>query len=57
MRSAYPRSFLSLLLLGFVIVAGPLIAALFTNAMAFERLAELSEHDVHSAAKITQASR
>jgi len=57
MRSAYPRSFLSLLLLGFTIVAAPLIAALFMNALAFERLAELSEHEVHAAAKITQASR
>jgi two-component system sensor histidine kinase GlrK len=57
MRFTYPRSFLSLLLLGFTIVAAPLIVALFMNALAFERLAELSEHEVHSAVKITQASR
>jgi two-component system sensor histidine kinase GlrK len=57
MRFTYPRSFLSLLLLGFTIVAAPLIVALFSNALAFERLAELSEHEVHSAVKITQASR
>src|SRR3982751_3227109 len=57
MRFTYPRSFLSLLLLGFTIVAAPLIAALFMNALAFERLAELSEQEVHTAGKITQASR
>jgi two-component system sensor histidine kinase GlrK len=57
MRITYPRSFLSLLLIGFTIVAGPLLIALFTNAIAFERLAGLSEQAVHSAVKVTQASR
>ena len=57
MRLSYPRSFLSLLLIGFTIVAVPLLAALFTNALAFERLAALSEQAVHSAVKVTQASR
>src|SRR5450432_1480583 len=57
MRITYPRSFLSLLLIGFSIVAAPLIFALFTNALAFERLAGLSEQAVHSAVKVTQASR
>lgn len=57
MRVTYPRSFLSLLLLGFTIVAAPLIVALFSNGLAFERLAGLSENAVHSAVKITQASR
>src|SRR3954470_14003745 len=57
MRLHYPRSFLSLLLLGFTIVAAPLIAALLSNALAFERLATLSEQAVHSAVKVTQASR
>jgi two-component system, NtrC family, sensor histidine kinase GlrK len=57
MRITYPRSFLSLLLIGFTIVAGPLLLALFTNAVAFERLAALSEQAVHSAVKVTQASR
>lgn len=57
MRFTYPRSFLSLLLLGFTIVAAPLIVALFSNALAFGRLASLSENAVHSAVKITQASR
>ncbi len=57
MRLTYPRSFLSLLLIGFTIVAAPLLFALFSNAMAFERLADLSERAVHSAVKVTQASR
>jgi two-component system sensor histidine kinase GlrK len=57
MRLTYPRSFLSLLLIGFTIVAAPLLFALFSNALAFERLATLSEQAVHSAVKVTQASR
>ncbi len=57
MRFTYPRSFLSLLLIGFTIVAAPLLFALFSNALAFERLAGLSEQAVHSAVKVTQASR
>ena len=57
MRISYPRSFLSLLLIGFTIVAAPLLLALFTNAVAFERLAGMSEQAVHSAVKVTQASR
>ena len=57
MRISYPQSFLSLLLIGFSIVAAPLLFALFSNALAFERLAGLSEQAVHSAVKVTQASR
>src|SRR5258708_37481284 len=57
MRITYPRSFLSLLLIGFTIVAGPLLFALFSNALALERIAGLSEQAVHSAVKVTQASR
>ena len=57
MRFSYPRSFLSLLLLGFVIVATPLLFALFSNAVAFEHLAGMSEQAVHSAVRVTQASR
>src|SRR3954469_1192745 len=57
MRLTYPRSFVSLLLLGFTIVAAPLLFALFSNALAFERLAGLSEQAVHSAVRVTQASR
>jgi len=57
MRLTYPRSFLALLLIGFSIVAAPLLFALFSNALAFERLAKLSEQAVHSAVMVTQASR
>jgi two-component system sensor histidine kinase GlrK len=57
MRFSYPRSFLSLLLLGFTIVAMPLLFALFSNAVAFERLAGMSEQAVHSAVRVTQVSR
>ncbi len=57
MRLTYPRSFLSLLVIAFTIVAAPLLFALFSNALAFERLAGLSEQAVHSAVKVTQASR
>jgi two-component system sensor histidine kinase GlrK len=57
MRLTYPRSFLTLLLIGFSIVAAPLLFALFSNALAFERLAGLSEHAVHSAVQVTQSSR
>jgi two-component system sensor histidine kinase GlrK len=57
MRLTYPRSFLSLLLIGFTIVAAPLIFALFSNALAFERLANISEQAVHAAVKVAQASR
>src|SRR5437868_10850273 len=57
MRLTYPRSFLSLLVIGFTIVAAPLLFALFSNAVAFERLAGISEEAVHSAVKVAQASR
>jgi two-component system sensor histidine kinase GlrK len=57
MRLSYPRSFLSLLVIGFTIVAAPLLFALLSNALAFERLAEISERTVHSAVKVAQASR
>jgi two-component system sensor histidine kinase GlrK len=56
-RFTYPKSFLSLLLIGFSIVAAPLVFALFTNVMAFEKLAALSEQAVHSAVRVTEASR
>src|SRR6185312_12740791 len=57
MRLTYPRSFLALLLIGFSIVAAPLLFALFSNSIAFERLAGLSEQAVHSAVRVTQSSR
>src|SRR5260221_3538212 len=57
MQTSYPRAFFSFLLIVFSIVAPPLLFALFSNALAFERLAGLSEQAVHSAVKVTQASR
>jgi two-component system sensor histidine kinase GlrK len=57
MRISYPRSFLTLLVLGFSIVVAPLLFALFSNAVAFERLAAISEDAVHTAVKVAQASR
>jgi len=57
MRLTYPRSFLSLLLIGFAVVVAPLLFALFSNALAFERLSRLAEQAVHSSVKVTQASR
>jgi two-component system sensor histidine kinase GlrK len=57
MRITYPRSFRSLLVIGFTIVAAPLLLALFMNALAFERLAGIAEEAVHSAVEVTQASR
>jgi two-component system sensor histidine kinase GlrK len=57
MRFPYPRSFLSLLLIGFTIVAVPLVFALLANAVAFDKLAALSEQAVLSAVRVTQASR
>ena len=57
MRLSYPRSFLSLLLIGFTIVAAPLLFALFSNSVAFERLATLSEDAVHTSVRAAQASR
>ena len=56
MRLSYPRSFLSLLVLGFTIVVAPLLFALFSNAVAFERLAAISEETVYSAVKVAQSS-
>ena len=57
MRFGYPRSFVSLLLGAFTIVAAPLLIALLSNAMSFERLAGISEQAVHQSVKVTQASR
>ena len=57
MRLTYPRSFLSLLVIGFSLVAAPLLFALLANAIAFERLSGLAEEGVLSAMRVTQASR
>lgn len=53
----YPRSFLGLLLVGFLIVALPLIAGLVSNAFAIEKLSEQSQKAVYNATVATQNAR
>ncbi|MEO8440885.1 MAG: HAMP domain-containing sensor histidine kinase [Betaproteobacteria bacterium] len=53
----YPRSFLKLLLVGFSLVALPLIVALITSAIAVDQLANRSETAVYAAVRATQSSR
>src|SRR5437899_7842793 len=57
MRFWYPKSFFMLLVIGFAMVAGPLIAALLNNAVAVDRLAEKSQKAVYQAVQATQSSR
>jgi len=56
-RLRFPRSFLGLLALGFVLVALPLAAALFYSAWNTERLVELGTDAVFNAAQAARASR
>ncbi len=53
----YPSSFLGLLLVGFFIVALPLIAGLISNAIAIERLAEQSRIAVVNAAAASREAQ
>ena len=57
MELRYPRSFLALLLVGFGIVALPLIAGLVSNAFSIERLSEQSQRAVFNATSATQNAR
>ena len=57
MEIRYPRSFLGLLLVGFAIVALPLIAGLVSNAFSIERLSEQSQKAVFNATVATQNAR
>ena len=57
MELRYPRSFLGLLLVGFGIVALPLIAGLVSNAFSIERLSEQSQKAVFNATVATQNAR
>ena len=57
MELRYPRSFLALLLVGFGIVALPLIAGLVSNAFSIERLSEQSQRAVSNATVSTQNAR
>jgi two-component system sensor histidine kinase GlrK len=53
----YPRSFSGLLILGFTLVAVPLIAALINNAVSINRLVNRSQQAVYQAVQATQSSR
>ncbi len=55
MQRYYPRSFLKLLLVGFTLVALPLIFALISNAVSVNQLANRSQRTVYQAVQATQA--
>lgn len=57
MRFWYPKSFFTLLVIGFALVAVPLIVALLNNAVAVDRLAEQSQKAVYQAVQASQTSR
>jgi len=57
MQRYYPRSFLKLLLIGFTLVALPLMFALINNAVSVDRLANRSQRAVQQAVNATQAGR
>jgi two-component system, NtrC family, sensor histidine kinase GlrK len=54
---AYPRSFLGLCLVSFMLVAAPLVAALAYSAWHSERLADRSRSAVFNASQAARASR
>ena len=53
----YPKSFLKLILVGFLLVVLPLIFALIYSAMSIDRLAEQSRKTVYQAEQIAHGSR
>src|SRR5437879_2444457 len=53
----YPRSFLSLLLLAFLLVAAPLVIAFYNAAVYVEELAGQSQTAVSQAARASRGSR
>ena len=53
----YPRSFLKLLLAGFILVSLPLVIALVNAAISVQRLASVSETAVDQAAQAARSSR
>src|SRR5215212_2482713 len=57
MRFYYPRSFSKLLLVGFALIALPLMIALINNAFSIDRLGNLSQKAVYQAVQATQSSR
>ena len=57
MRLLQPDSFPKLLVIGFAMVALPLIIALVNNAISIDQFANRSQHAVHQAVQSTQSSR
>jgi len=57
MQRYYPRSFLKLLVIGFTLVALPLIFALVNTAVSVDQLSSQSEQTVYQAVQATQSSR
>ncbi len=57
MQRYYPRSFLKLLVIGFTLVALPLIVALVSTAVSVDKLSSQSEQTVYQAVQATQSSR
>jgi two-component system sensor histidine kinase GlrK len=57
MRLLQPDSFPKLLVIGFAMVALPLIIALINNAISIDQFANRSQHAVHQAVQSTQSSR
>ena len=57
MQRYYPRSFLKLLVIGFTLVALPLILALVNSAVSVDQLASRSQQAVYQAVQATQSSR
>ncbi|MBI2297173.1 MAG: HAMP domain-containing protein [Betaproteobacteria bacterium] len=57
MQRYYPRSFLKLLVIGFTLVALPLILALINTAVSVDQLASRSQQAVYQAVQATQSSR
>ncbi len=55
--SLHPKSFYSLVLLGFIFVAAPLVAAVMTGAYYVDRLTDQSQEAVYRAVKSTEFSR
>ncbi len=53
----FPRSFLGLLVTGFLLVAAPLVGALLYSAWQTQRLAEQSRNAVYNAAQAARGSR
>ena len=55
-RTYYPNSFLKLILIGFTLVALPLVAALIYAAFSVDRLATQTQQAVYQAVQATQSS-